>query len=73
VLDQILDLHRSGHTIIICTHDLEKVVAHAQRLVIMAKGRVVEDGSPAEIMRPLSDTASGRHVPFSWAKASGHG
>lgn len=53
VLDQILDLHRSGHTIIICTHDLEKVVAHAQRLVIMAKGRVVEDGSPAEIMAAI--------------------
>jgi len=53
VLDQILDLHRSGHTIIISTHDLEKVVAHAQRLVIMAKGRVVEDGSPAEIMAAI--------------------
>jgi biotin transport system ATP-binding protein len=53
VLDQILDLHGSGHTIIICTHDLEKVVAHAQRLVIMAKGRVVEDGSPAEIMAAI--------------------
>jgi biotin transport system ATP-binding protein len=29
------------------------VVAHAQRLVIMAKGRVVEDGSPAEMMAAI--------------------
>lgn len=50
VLDQILELHQTGHTIIITTHDLEKVVAHVQRLVVMAKGRVVEDGRPAEII-----------------------
>jgi len=50
VLDTILDLHKNGHTIIITTHDLEKVVAHAQRLVVMAKGRVVKDGIPAEVI-----------------------
>lgn len=47
VLSQILDLHQNGHTIIITTHDLEKVIAHAQRLVVMAQGRVVQDGEPA--------------------------
>jgi biotin transport system ATP-binding protein len=50
VLDQILGLHQNGHTIIITTHDLEKVIAHAQRLVVMVKGRVVKDGIPAEVM-----------------------
>ncbi len=50
VLDQILDLHSKGHTVIITTHDLEKVVAHAQRLVVMAGGRVVADGVPAEVI-----------------------
>lgn len=50
VLDQILKLHKNGHTIIITTHDLEKVVAHAQRLVVMEKGRVVQDGIPAEVV-----------------------
>ena len=50
VLDQILGFHRKGHTIIITTHDLEKVIAHAQRLVIMAKGGVVEDGPPSKII-----------------------
>lgn len=50
VLAQIVDLHRNGRTIIITTHDLEKVVAHAQRLVVMAKGRVVKDGIPIEVI-----------------------
>jgi biotin transport system ATP-binding protein len=50
VLAQILELHRNGHTVIITTHDLEKVVAHAQRLVVMAAGRVVEDGAPIEVV-----------------------
>lgn len=53
VLEQILDLHQNGHTIIITTHDLEKIVAHAQRLVIMAKGRVVRDGIPAAVIRAV--------------------
>ncbi len=48
VLGHILDLHKNGRTIIITTHDLEKVIAHAQRLVVMEKGRVVNDGRPAD-------------------------
>lgn len=50
VLDRIIDLHKNGHTIIITTHDLEKVIAHAQRLVVMAKGRVVKDGVPVDVI-----------------------
>lgn len=50
VLNTIMDLHKNGHTIIITTHDLEKVIAHAQRLVVMAKGRIVKDGMPAEVI-----------------------
>ncbi len=50
ILSQILKLHEAGHTIIITTHDLEKVIAHAQRLVIMENGCVVRDGKPAEVV-----------------------
>jgi len=50
VLEQILDLHAKGHTLVITTHDLEKVVAHAQRLVVMSEGRVVGDGVPGEVL-----------------------
>jgi len=53
VLKQILALHRSGHTILVVTHDLEKVIAHADRLIIMQKGHIVKDGVPAEIVNAV--------------------
>jgi biotin transport system ATP-binding protein len=46
VLEQILKLHRSGQTILLTTHDLEKVLAHADRLVFMRGGRIEGDGPP---------------------------
>jgi biotin transport system ATP-binding protein len=53
VLKQILALHQSGHTILVITHDLEKVIAHADRLIIMQKGKIVSDGVPAEIVNAV--------------------
>jgi biotin transport system ATP-binding protein len=53
VLKQMLALHRIGHTILVITHDLEKVLAHTDRLVIMQKGKIVKDGAPAEIVNNL--------------------
>ncbi len=50
VLKQILALHQAGHTILIITHDLEKVLAHADRLLIMQKGKIVRDGTPDAIV-----------------------
>lgn len=50
VLRQIVDLHQNGHTIVVVTHDLEKVLAHADRLLIMEKGRIVRDGEPEAII-----------------------
>ena len=49
VLSQIVNLHRSGHTVIMSTHDIEKVFAQADRLIIMAGGKVVRDGKPADL------------------------
>ena len=53
VLKQILALHRSGHTILVITHDLEKIIAHADRLIIMQKGHIVRDGVPAEFINTV--------------------
>jgi biotin transport system ATP-binding protein len=50
VLRHILDLHQSGRTILIVTHDLEKVVAHADRLVLMHSGQIVKDDLPHIIL-----------------------
>jgi biotin transport system ATP-binding protein len=46
VLAHIVNLQKKGHTIVLTTHDLEKVIAHATRLVVLQNGRIVEDGPP---------------------------
>jgi len=51
VLQQIVWLHQSGHTILVTTHDLEKVIAHAQRLILLAEGRIVRDGPPGKVIK----------------------
>ncbi len=50
LLNQIIQLHKSGHSIIIVTHELEKVVAYADRLILMEKGRIVRAGNPNTLM-----------------------
>lgn len=53
VLAQIVALHRQGHTILLTTHDLEKVLAHADRLVVISAGRVARNGLPAETVKGI--------------------
>jgi biotin transport system ATP-binding protein len=55
VLAQILQLHRSGHTIIVATHDLDKVLAHADRLLILRAGQIVRDGAPEKVIPEVED------------------
>lgn len=54
VLKQILSLHASGHTILIATHDLEDVIAYADRLVLMQDGKVRQDGRPENLVDGLT-------------------
>jgi biotin transport system ATP-binding protein len=49
-LTHIVNLHASGHTIVVSAHDLEKVIAHAQRLVVLDQGRMAADGAPETIL-----------------------
>ncbi|MCP4692452.1 MAG: ABC transporter ATP-binding protein, partial [Desulfobacterales bacterium] len=51
VLTQIIALHQGGATILVTTHDLEKVLAHADRLIFMQAGKVVRDGAPRQIVK----------------------
>ncbi len=54
VLHHILELRDHGHTVIVTTHDLEKVVAHVDRVAVLFKGRLEALGSPEEIIPQLS-------------------
>jgi biotin transport system ATP-binding protein len=49
VLTLMVDLHRGGQTVIVATHELEKVLAHADRLVVLDGGRIVRDGPPQQL------------------------
>jgi biotin transport system ATP-binding protein len=50
VLREMLRLQQEGHTLIVATHDLEKIIAHADRLVVLNAGRIVRDGPPKHIL-----------------------
>ncbi|HEY8870002.1 MAG TPA: energy-coupling factor ABC transporter ATP-binding protein [Candidatus Limnocylindrales bacterium] len=43
------ELHEGGRTTVIITHDMNIVAEFAERAVVMAGGRIVADGTPAEV------------------------
>ncbi len=50
LLTVLNNLHSSGKTILLITHDLDKVLAHADRLILMESGCIRADGSPRGII-----------------------
>ena len=52
-LKLIRDLKHDGKTLIILTHELEKVLALADRLVILHQGVIRHDGNPAVVLDEL--------------------
>lgn len=55
VLKDITRLHKEGKTIILITHDLEKSLAHADKVVLMDKGQIKMEGHPEEILKVVED------------------
>lgn len=55
VLQDIIHLNEQGKTIILISHDLEKVLAHADRLVILEKGCIKAVGKPAQLLNCLEE------------------
>ena len=47
----ILDLHRSGLTLVIIEHKLRELMKLAQHVVVLHYGEKIADGSPAEVSR----------------------
>jgi biotin transport system ATP-binding protein len=50
VLTQLVRLRRDGQTLVVITHELEKVLAHADRLAILYSGKLVAAGRPEELL-----------------------
>jgi biotin transport system ATP-binding protein len=55
ILAQMISLHQAGHTILVAAHDLEKLIAHTDRLVIMQDGGIAKDGLPSQLLGQLED------------------
>jgi len=64
---QVLDLltHRSqaaGATLVLVTHDLPTVHDHADRVLVMHKGQLAEEGPVAEVIGPRQAPLKGREA-----------
>ncbi len=46
----ILSLKSAGHSVVLSTHIMQEVAALCDRIVIIAKGEVAADGTPAELL-----------------------
>jgi biotin transport system ATP-binding protein len=55
VLKHMVNLHREGHTILVATHDVEKVIAHVNRIAIIHQGELKVAGPPEELVTKLSN------------------
>jgi len=53
LLRRIVLLHAEGHTIVLSTHDVEKVVAHAARIAVLAGGELKLVGPPETVLSRL--------------------
>jgi cobalt transport protein ATP-binding subunit len=53
VLKHMINLNRQGHTLVVTTHDVEKVVAHVDRIAILYDGELKIVGPPEELMKRL--------------------
>lgn len=64
LLSILIDLAASGVGLVIITHDLEKCLAHADRLVVLKQGRLQADGPARELWFRLPDLDLRRPGPL---------
>lgn len=63
VLREIVKLHGKGHTVVVITHDLGKVLAHGERLILMNRGKIAESGKPEKLLDKLESQGIRRPEP----------
>lgn len=67
VLDVVRDLATEGHTIVMATHEMAFARESADRIVFLADGRIVEEGTPEQIFTAPREARTreflARHLP----------
>lgn len=66
VLQTLLLLHSQGMTILLITHDLDKCINHANRLLILDKGELKEDDNPQKIIHIVESYGIKKPLTGSW-------
>lgn len=66
-LEVVSQMKAQGKTLVILTHELEKVLAFADRLVILGQGGVRDDGKPADVLDKLNPNWGVRDPRSSYA------
>ena len=54
ILRHMVELHRQGRTLVVTTHDVEKVVGHVDRVVVVEQGELKAAGPPEAVIPILS-------------------
>ena len=49
MMELIYSLAHGGYTIVFIEHDIDAVLAYAQRVTVMYQGKLIAEGTPAEI------------------------
>ena len=65
ILKQLKD---EGKTIIVLTHELEKILALSDRFIVLDKGKIRFDGKPEDGLKQPLDLWSIRNPLFSYTK-----
>lgn len=61
--DILRELQAEGHTILLVTHDLDFCAEHADRVVVMANGKIIADGQAAAVLYQLEALARAAVTP----------
>jgi biotin transport system ATP-binding protein len=76
LIEVLETLHGGGTGIILITHDLDKILGHADRLLLMNGGRIAADGTPQEIIGVVESLGirrpSGSISTMTWKRKPPH-
>ncbi len=61
VLKTLLLLQKEGHTIIIVSHEIDKIAAHSQKIILLENGSVLKDDKSIAVLPFLKD--HGVYIP----------
>ncbi|MFB6304132.1 MAG: ABC transporter ATP-binding protein [Haloferacaceae archaeon] len=49
LLDHIHELRNQGYTFLLVEHDMDLIMEHCERVIVMHQGRILTEGTPAEV------------------------